>query len=106
MLDKQIEKLRRRTFTVEFKVEAVKLKREQRLSYAEVGRRLDVLPKLVQQGEKQYDAGELSPEKAKRQITPERQEIAEYDYLAAAVADEPGPLQHVRSRGNGRPMNT
>jgi transposase len=77
MLDKQIEKLRRRTFTVEFKVEAVKLKRDQRLSYAEVGRRLDVLPKLIQQWEKQYDAGELSPEKAKRQITPERQELSE-----------------------------
>jgi transposase len=73
----KIEKLHRRTFTVEFKVEAVKLKREQALTYAEVGRRLNVSPRLIRHWEKQYDAGELTPEQAKRRISPESQEISE-----------------------------
>jgi len=72
-----IEKLRRRTFTTEFKIEAVKLKREQGLSYAEAGRRLDVLAKLIKDWEQQYDAGELAAEKAKRRISPEQQELSQ-----------------------------
>jgi transposase-like protein len=37
-----MKKLKRRAFTAEFKIEAVKLVTENGLSYAEVGRRLDV----------------------------------------------------------------
>ncbi len=39
-----MEELKRRAFTAEFKIEAVKLVAQNGLSYAEVGRRLDVLP--------------------------------------------------------------
>ncbi|MCO6429018.1 MAG: transposase [Nitrosomonas communis] len=62
---------------MEFKIEAVKLKRDQNLTNIEVGRRLDVLPKLIQRWDKQYEAGELTPDKVKRCISPEQQEISE-----------------------------
>lgn len=77
MSKKTIEKLGRRTFTAEYKVEAVKLKREQGLSYAEVGRRLNVLPRLIRDWEKHYDGGQLTAETAKRRITPEQQALSE-----------------------------
>ncbi len=54
-----MEKLKRRTFTAEFKIEAVKLVTQSGLSYAEVGRRLDVLPKLIKAWEDTYRAGKL-----------------------------------------------
>lgn len=73
----QIKKLRRRTFTLEFKIEVVKLKRDQNLTYIEVGRWLDILPKLIQRWDKRHEAGELRPGKAKRRISPEQQEISE-----------------------------
>ena len=76
MSKQTIEKLGRRTFTTEYKVEAVKLKREQELSYAEVGRRLNVLPRLIRDWEKLYDAGRLTTETAKRRITPEQQALS------------------------------
>lgn len=54
-----MEKLKRRTFTAEFKIEAVKWVTQNGLSYAEVGRRLDVLPKLIKAWEDTYRAGKL-----------------------------------------------
>ncbi len=62
---------------MDFKVEAVTLKQAEGLSYRDVGRRLDALPKLVEDWGKQYQAGMLLPEKAKRRIAPEQQEISE-----------------------------
>lgn len=73
----QLEKLRCRTFTLEFKIEALKLRRDQNLTYIGAGRRLDVLPKPIQRWDKQYKAGKLMPDKAKRCISPEQQEISE-----------------------------
>jgi transposase len=94
----KIEKLHRRTFTVEFKVEAVKLKREQALTYAEVGRRLNVSPRLLRHWEKQYDAGELTPEQAKRRISPESQEISELRAQVSRLKMENAILKNL-SRG-------
>ena len=54
-----MEKLKRRTFTAEFKIEAVKWVTQNGLSYAEVGRRLDVLPKFIKAWEDTYRAGKL-----------------------------------------------
>ena len=42
------EQLKRRTFTLEFKAEVVRHKKAENLSWAECGRKFDVLPKLVQ----------------------------------------------------------
>ena len=77
MSEKAIKKLNRRTFTAEFKASAVKLKRDQGLTYAEAGRRLDVLPRLIKDWEAALDAGQLAPGKAKRRITVEQQQISE-----------------------------
>ena len=42
-----MERLRRRQFTAEFKLEAARYVLDQGMSFAEVGKRLGVLPKLV-----------------------------------------------------------
>ena len=54
------EQLKRRVFTLEFKAEVVRHKKAENLTFAECGRKFDVLPKLVQQWEKQYEGGQLT----------------------------------------------
>lgn len=77
MSEKAIKKLSRRTFTAEFKAGAVKLKRDEGLTYAEAGRRLGVLPRLIKDWEAALEAGELAQGRAKRRITAEQQQISE-----------------------------
>ena len=60
------EQLKRRVFTLEFKAEVVRHKKPENLSWADCGRKFDVLPKLVQQWEKQYEAGELTAAAGRR----------------------------------------
>ena len=50
------ERLKRRVFTLEFKAEVVRHQKAENLSFVECGRKFDVLPKLIQLWEKQYDA--------------------------------------------------
>jgi transposase len=76
MAKAEVEKLRRRSFTLEFKLEAVKMKRDQALSYAEVGRRLEIAPRLIKHWERAYEAGKLTPQSAKRTVSPEQQELS------------------------------
>ena len=54
------EQLKRRVFTLEFKAEVVRHRKAENLSLAECGRKFGVLPKLIQQWEKQYEAGQLT----------------------------------------------
>src|ERR1035437_9012868 len=61
------EQLKRRVFTLEFKAE--------NLTLAECGRKFEVLPKLVQHWEKQYEAGELTAAAGRRPVSPEQAEI-------------------------------
>ena len=68
------EQLKRRVFTVEFKAEVVRHKKAENLSFADIGRKFDVLPKLVQHWEKQYEAGALSVAAGRRAISPEQAE--------------------------------
>ena len=78
-----MEKLKRRTFTAEFKIEAVKLVTHSGLSYAEVGRRLDILPKLMARGqplkawEDIYCAGKLIAGAPRLRVTPEQMELSQ-----------------------------
>ena len=51
------EQLKRRLFTVEFKAEVVRYKKAENLSLPECGRKFEVLPKLIRDWKKQYDAG-------------------------------------------------
>ena len=71
-----VEKLKRRAFTAEFKIEAVKLVTENGLSYAEVGRRLDVLPKLIKNWEDMYRGGMLIAGAPRLRVTAEQMELS------------------------------
>ena len=70
------EQLKRRVFTLEFKAEVVRHKKAENLSLAECGRKFEILPKLIQQWEKQYAAGQLTLEAGRRAVSPEQAEIA------------------------------
>lgn len=68
------EQLKRRVFAIPFKVEVVRHKKAENLSYADCGRKFEVLPKLIQHWERQYDAGELTVEAGRRAVSPEQAE--------------------------------
>ena len=68
-------RIKRRVFTLEFKAEVVRHKKAENLSPAECGRKFDVLPKLIQQWEKQYEAGQLTQAAGRRAVSPEQAEI-------------------------------
>jgi transposase len=70
------EQLKRRVFTLEFKAEVVRHKKAENLTLAECGRKFEVLPKLVQHWEKQYEAGELTVVAGRRAVSPEQAEIS------------------------------
>lgn len=53
----------------------VRHKKAKNLSYTACGEKFDVLAKLVQRGEKQYEAGELSAAAGRRTVSPEQAEI-------------------------------
>lgn len=69
------EQLKRRVFTLEFKAEVVRHKKAENLTPAECGRKFDVLPKLIVQWEKQYEAGQLTAAAGRRAVSPEQAEI-------------------------------
>ena len=63
------EQLKGRVFTVEFKAEVVRQKKAENISTADCARKFDVLPKLIQHGEKQYDAGQLTVAAGRRAVS-------------------------------------
>jgi transposase len=69
------EQLKRRVFTLEFKAEVVRHKKAENLTPADRARKFDVLPKLIQHWEKQYDAGQLTVAAGRRAVSPEQAEI-------------------------------
>jgi transposase len=69
------EQLKRRVFTLEFKAEVVRHKKAENLNFAECGRKFDVLPKLVQEWERLYEAGQLTLAAGRRAVSPEQAEI-------------------------------
>ena len=71
-----MEKLKRRQFTAEFKIEAAKLVLDQGYSFAQAGKQLGVLPKLIQSWAKKYRAGELVSGARRLRVTAEQQELS------------------------------
>lgn len=69
------EQLKRRVFTLEFKAEVVRHKKAENLTFAECARKFEVLPKLIQHWEKQYELGELTVAAGRRAVSPEQAEI-------------------------------
>ena len=70
-----MEKLKRRQFTAEFKIEAAKLVLEQGYSYAQAGKQLGVLPKLIKEWGVKYRAGKLVAGAPRLRVTAEQQEL-------------------------------
>jgi transposase len=71
-----MERLKRRQFTAEFKLEAARYVLNQGMSFAEVDKRLGVLPKLVREWVAKYQAGELVAGAPKLRVTPEQMELS------------------------------
>src|SRR5438067_13576359 len=72
-----MERLKRRQFTAEFKLEAATYVLEQGMSFAEVGKRLGVSPKLVRAWVVKYEKGELVAGAPKLRVTPEQMELSQ-----------------------------
>ena len=53
----------------------VRHKKAENLTLPECGRKFDVLPKLIGNWEKQYEAGELTVAAGRRAVSPEQAEI-------------------------------
>jgi len=69
-------KLARRAFTLDYKAEVVRHKLVENRTATQTGAKFDLLPKLVQQWEKQYQAGALTQDAGRRTVSPEQAEIA------------------------------
>lgn len=72
-----MERIPRRSFTTEFKEEAVKLVLEQKLTQAEVAKRLDISVKSLNNWVAQHRKGTLKGSKAYESLTPDQQRIKE-----------------------------
>ena len=68
-------KLARRTFTLEFKADVVRHRKDENLSWTDAGKAFDVLPKLVKEWEALYDKGLLTGEAGRRTVSPEQAQI-------------------------------
>jgi transposase len=82
-----MERIPRRVFTAEFKMEAVKLVTEQGLSMAEAARRLDIASTSLHGWMRQAQSGTLKPD-GKAKPTPEQQRIRELERELAIVRME------------------
>lgn len=69
------EQLKRRVFALEFKAEVLRHKKAESHSFTERGRKFDVLQKLIQEKEKQYEPGQLIDAAGHRTVNPEQAEI-------------------------------
>jgi transposase len=71
-----MEKLKRRQFTAEFKMEAAKLVLEQGYTCAQAGKHLGVLPKLIREWVAKYQEGKLISGAPRLRVTAEQQELS------------------------------
>jgi transposase len=97
-----MERLKRRQFTTEFKLEAARCVLDQGMSFAEVGKRLGVLPKLVRDWVVKYEAGELVVGAPKQRVTPEQMELSALRQEVQRLRMERDILKN-RPRGLPRP---
>jgi transposase len=98
-----MERLKRRQFTAEFKLEAARYVLDQGMSFAEVGKRLGVLPKLVRDWVVKYEKGELVAGAPKLRVTPEQMELSQLRQEVQRLRMERDILKN-RPRGLPRPI--
>lgn len=66
------EQLQRRTITFEYEAEVVRHKIAEKLKYTDCAEKFGVLPELVKDGEKQYEAGQLIAAAARNTVRPKQ----------------------------------
>jgi len=74
-----MERVPTRLYTVDFKIEAVKLITALRLTYAEAGYRLDISPDLTQLWHEQFLAGTLKGDPGSIELSPELQRVRQLE---------------------------
>jgi transposase len=74
-----MKRIPRRTFTAEFKAEAVKLVTQQNLTYAEASRKLDVATHSLRTWIAQHSRGELKASLGADRLSPEQLRIRELE---------------------------
>ena len=74
-----MKRIPRRTFTAEFKAEAVKLATEQNLTHAEVSRKLDIGTKSLRTWIDQQSRGTLKASLGADKLTPDQMRIRELE---------------------------
>jgi transposase len=98
-----MEKLRRRQFTAEFKIEAAKLVLEQGYSYTQAGKQLGVLAKLVREWVTKYRDGKLIAGTPRLRVSAEQQELSRLRQEVQRLKMERDILKN-RPRGLPRPI--
>ena len=93
------EQLKRHVFTLDFKAEVVRHKKAENLSFTECGRKFEVLPKLIQQWERQYEAGQLTAAAGLHAVSPEQG--GNYPASCRAVARQDGSQHRERPSPKG-----
>jgi transposase len=74
-----MKRIPRRTFTAEFKAEAIKLATEQKLTHAEVSRKLDIATHSIRTWIEQQSRGELKASLGADRFTPDQLPIRELE---------------------------
>jgi diguanylate cyclase (GGDEF)-like protein/PAS domain S-box-containing protein len=89
-----MERVPTRLFTIDFKIEAVKLITEQDLSYTEAGRRLDVPPESIRLWHQQFLGGTLLGDPGIGELTPDQQCIRQLERELAIAKMERDTLKN------------
>ena len=74
-----MKRIPRRTFTVEFKAEAIKLVTEQKLTHTKVSRKLDIATHSLRTWIEQQARGELNASLGADKLTPDQLRIRELE---------------------------
>jgi transposase len=89
-----MERVPTRLFTIDFKIEAVKLITAQNLSYTEAGRRLDIPPESIRLWHQQFLGGTLSGDPGNDELSPEQQHIEQLERELAMAKSERDTLKN------------
>ena len=87
-----MKRIPRRTFTAEFKAEAIKLVTEQKLTHAEVSQKLDIATHSLRTSIDQQARGELKASLGADKLTPDQLRIRELERELAIAKMERGIL--------------
>src|SRR5262245_48518150 len=96
--------MKRRKFSREFKIEAVKLVRERGVSVAQAGRDLDLHENVLRKGIKEFGSDPTQAFPGHGQMKPEQQEIERLRREGAKLKAERDILKNCRHRLQHEPL--